>query len=218
MKNIFIVTEGQAEEMFYKSVFVDYFRSTCYFQVTCMPNKRNAYSRDRKGGTVTFDVCVKNIRRFLNGATHCEKVFLIYDFYGLHASFYEGYMGKANDVSAKIDFLVNRLEGEIKDPKFKFFLQVHEFEAFLFSDPAAIVRHYNAEDKLPAFLKILSTFNNHPELINDSVATAPSKRIIDIFPQYAFGKTSDGVVIAKNIGIETIRSKCLRFETFCKML
>jgi hypothetical protein len=59
MKNIFIITEGQAEEMFYKSVFADYFRSTCYFQVTCMPNKKNAYARNRKGGTVTMKFALK---------------------------------------------------------------------------------------------------------------------------------------------------------------
>jgi hypothetical protein len=183
-----------------------------------MPNKKNAYSRDRKGGTVTFEICIKNVRRFLNGATHCEKVFLIYDLYGLHNSFNAGYTGRTNDVDAKVNFLVNKLETEINNPKFKFILQVHEFEAFLFADPSKIVKHYNTEDKLPEFLSILSTFKDQPELINDSIETAPSKRIINIFPQYEFGKTSDGVVIAKNIGIDTIRNKCKRFDSFCKMI
>ena len=218
MKNIFIITEGQAEEMFYKSVFADYFKNKCYFQVTCMPNKKNAYARSRKGGTVHYDTCVKNIRRFLNGATHCDKVFLIYDLYGLDETFYEGYHGNIKNTNEKINFVVNKLETEIKDQKFKFILQVHEFEAFLFSDPEKIVNHYNKEDLLPQFLKILAAFNNQPEAINDSVETAPSKRIIAIFPQYEFGKTSDGVVIAKNIGIDTIRSKCSVFNSFCEML
>jgi len=217
MDSIFIITEGQSEEKFYKSVFSEYFKSDYYFQVTCMPNKKNAYSRKNKGGTVSYDLCLRNIKRFLNEATHCRNVFLIYDLYGLHNSFYDGYEG-TNDTDSKISFLVNRLENDVNNSKFKFILQVHEFEAYLFADPNEIVKHFNKEEKLDEFNSILASHNNNPEDINDSTETAPSKRIINIFPQYEFGKTSDGVVIAKNIGIDKIKSKCKRFDDFCTIL
>ena len=166
MEHIFIITEGQSEEKFYKSVFADHFKSDFYFQVTCMPNKKNAYSRQNKGGTVAYDVCLKNMKRFINGATHCKKVFLVYDLYGLHNSFYDGYDGN-NDTNSKVNFLINRLETDINNPKFKFILQVHEFEAFLFSEPTEIVKHFDQEDMLDELNKILSTlierfiFNNN---------------------------------------------------------
>ena len=217
MENIFIITEGQAEEKFYKSVFADYFGPTFNFQVTCMPNKRNAYSRINKGGTISYDLCVKNINRFIKGATHCNKVFLIYDYYGLHKSFFNGYSGYDN-TNKKINFIISKLENEINNPKFKFILQVHEFEAFLFSKPEEIVKHYNNLGLLKEFNSILSRHNNNPEEINDSPDTAPSKRIINIFPQYEFGKTSDGIVIAKNIGIDNIRKRCENFNNFCSLL
>lgn len=217
MENVFIITEGQAEEKFYKSVFAEYFKSDYYFQVTCMPNKKNAYARKNKGGTVTYDLCVKNVKRFLNGATHCKMVFLIYDLYGIHESFYDGYEG-GNNTDSKVSFLIERLERDINNSKFKFILQVHEFEAYLFSNPIEIVKHFNKEEVLGQFNAILSNHGSDPEKINDSPETAPSKRIIDIFPQYEHGKTSDGIIIAKNIGIDMIRSKCKRFDDFCSLL
>jgi hypothetical protein len=45
-----------------------------------------------------------------------------------------------------------------------------------------------------------------PEMVNDGIDTAPSKRIRDIYPQY--GKTLYGPLIIADIGIDEIRRQC----------
>ena len=50
-----------------------------------------------------------------------------------------------------------------------------------------------------------------PELINDNLETAPSKRIITHIPKYKVNKSSDGPAIAKQIGLPVLREKCPHF-------
>jgi hypothetical protein len=45
-----------------------------------------------------------------------------------------------------------------------------------------------------------------PELVNDGVDTAPSKRIIRAYPQYA--KTIDGPLVIAQAGLSAIRNTC----------
>ena len=53
-----------------------------------------------------------------------------------------------------------------------------------------------------------------PEHVNNSEQTAPSKRILSIYPAYQ--KVSDGTMIAENIGIEKIMGKCLHFAEWVR--
>ncbi|HTG16388.1 MAG TPA: DUF4276 family protein [Blastocatellia bacterium] len=53
-----------------------------------------------------------------------------------------------------------------------------------------------------------------PEEIDDDAQTAPSKRIIDQFPDYAGAKRIAGPQIAANIGLEKVRSKCPHFDAW----
>jgi hypothetical protein len=50
-----------------------------------------------------------------------------------------------------------------------------------------------------------------PENINDSSITAPSKRL-DILSNNRFKKTTTGITIAKEIGLQKIREKCPIFN------
>ncbi len=45
-----------------------------------------------------------------------------------------------------------------------------------------------------------------PELVNDGVDTAPSKRIMSAYPQYS--KTIDGPLVIAEVGLDAIRSFC----------
>jgi Domain of unknown function (DUF4276) len=45
-----------------------------------------------------------------------------------------------------------------------------------------------------------------PELINDGVDTAPSKRIASAYPRYA--KTIDGPLVIAETGLDAIRRSC----------
>jgi hypothetical protein len=45
-----------------------------------------------------------------------------------------------------------------------------------------------------------------PELVNDGIDTAPSKRIVRAYPQYI--KTIDGPLVIADAGLDAIRQRC----------
>lgn len=221
MANIFIIVEGQTEEQFFKKNLQQHYIASTgnyqhYFQVVVMPSKRNTYARIHKGGSINYENCVANIKRFLHQAAHCELVLLVFDYYGIHESFKDHLDQSHLTLADKIAAIQERLEQEINNSRFKFRLQVHEFEALLFSDILAISNHFNKNDAFPVLERILNKFDNNPELINDHPKTTPSKRLAQIFP--SFRKTSDGLQIADKIAINLFREKCSHFDKMCQLI
>ncbi len=220
MAKIFLIVEGQTEEQFYKRVVQEAYQTESgvfshYFEVVVMPNKKNTFSREQKGGSVSYEVSVTNIKRFLRSTTHCDLVVMIFDYYGLHQSFKSHLRADQNTLDEKITAIQHRLENEIAVDKFKFRLQIHEFEAFLFSDPEVIANHFGLPGQSIEINSILDAVNGNPEFINDHPETAPSKRLARIFPN--FRKITDGLLIAEKIGIAVIRGKCKNFNALCKI-
>jgi hypothetical protein len=156
------------------------------------------------------------VKRFLRSSTHCSLVTLVYDYYGLNATFSEHLTTNEVTLDQKVKVIERRLEREINEPRFRFVLQVHEFESYLFSDPSLLAAHFGKPDSLSMLTGILQDFGNDPELINNSPETAPSKRLAKLFP--GFGKVADGISIAGKIGIADIRKACKRFDAFCRMI
>ena len=71
---------------------------------------------------------------------------------------------------------------------------MHEFEALLFSDCAALAEAIGHPD-LTARLQSIRDHFETPEHIDDAPTSAPSKRILEIVPEYR--KTVDGVVACR---------------------
>jgi hypothetical protein len=141
---------------------------------------------------------------------------LVYDYYGLNATFSEHLTANEVTLDQKVEAIASRLEREINNPRFRFVLQVHEFESYLFSAPSELAAHFGKPDSLPGLNAILQDFGNDPELINNSPETAPSKRMAKLFP--GFGKVADGVTLAHKTGVARIRKACKRFDAFCRLI
>jgi hypothetical protein len=99
------------------------------------------------------------------------------------------------------------------------YVQMHEFEALLFSDIEEfkwVLDGWNpkARQKL---LAIRNDFNT-PEDINNDPNTAPSKRLQDIFPGYDDIKAEYGPIIASEIGLPKIRQECPSFDAWLTRL
>ena len=222
MAHVFLVVEGQAEERYFKTHFAPvYYPHGVFVDVTVMPNKRGIASRTHRGGRIGYDECVKNIRRYLRTAAHCELVALVYDYYGLDPSFTTNLTLAANrPVSApeRAAAIRQRLEADIDDPRFHFFVQLHEFEAYLFCRPDLFAAHHRSPALEQQMRRILADFNGQPEAINDGVATAPSKRIEQLLAPRYYAKTTDGVAVAGAIGVADIREQCPAFDAFCQRL
>lgn len=143
-----------------------------------------------------------------------DAVSSLVDFYG--------FQGKnadtVNDLECHIRNNVEKYIGDsVTETKLIPYVQIHEFEALLFSDVESF-RHIMVEatsGQINELRQICDKFNT-PEDIDDSVWTAPSKRIVSVFPEYR--KALHGPLIAETIGVQTIRDRCPRFNGWLKRL
>jgi len=88
------------------------------------------------------------------------------------------------------------------------YVQMHEFEALLFSDPKALAAGLASVDA-DTVGQIREQFQS-PEEIDDDPQTAPSKRIQQLDPSYQ--KVNDGILIAQKIGLDAMRAQCPHFS------
>lgn len=110
---------------------------------------------------------------------------------------------------ATLEIIKNCFSGCQPEKRFIPYIQMHEFEALLFTDTGVLAREINAQDRLVS--EIVKQFNT-PEDINDNPNTAPSKRIENL--QKGYIKSVMGTVISKAIGIAAIREKCVHFDSW----
>ncbi len=95
------------------------------------------------------------------------------------------------------------------------YVVMHEFEGLLFSDPDGFARGIGRPDLSPNLQAIRDAFRT-PEEINDSLNTAPSKRIRDLYQGYR--KPLRGVRAAEEIGLDSIRGQCPLFNRWIEKL
>ena len=86
------------------------------------------------------------------------------------------------------------------------YMSVHEFEALLFSNSQILADEIGISHELVE--QVLQECGT-PEQINNSPITAPSKRLMQWKPDYS--KTTDGILIAIKIGLDSMRFKCPLF-------
>ena len=213
MKDVFIICEGRTEVRFVKNVLAPVLGSQALFLYPIRIGRRN-----RRGGNVTFERLRTNVRNQLNDnrGAYCSTMF---DFYGLPPSFPgKRQASSVAELSAKALIVQEELVLELsrtidRDPLQRFipYVQMHEFEALLFSNPDALseaIRRKQLRNELSAIRADFET----PEHIDDSPDSAPSKRILALYPEYE--KPLMGELAAKAIGLDTIRKECPLFSAW----
>jgi Domain of unknown function (DUF4276) len=106
--------------------------------------------------------------------------------------------------------------GLLKYSKFRN-VQLHEFEAFVMVDPDRLIIMYpdnkNDIDRLKKDIGL-----TEPEEINESPQSAPSKRIIKYLSSYKGQKAQIGPLVAEDIGIAILRTRCKHFNEWITKL
>ncbi len=92
-------------------------------------------------------------------------------------------------------------------------IQMHEFETLLYSEPSAWSEFSTSAVN---FIQGIADKYPDPEEINDGEETSPSKRIIGKFRTYS--KRLNGIQIANQIGLLTMRKKCSHFDEWLTKL
>lgn len=143
----------------------------------------------------------------------------MFDLYGLPADF-PGYVSSAQmtDPYARVRYLESQLEAAVGDHRLIAYLQLHEFEALLLSDPSKFDWQYiEHADRIKRLIELSDSYPS-PEEINDGTETAPSKRIVTQIPEYRYQKAAAGPEIARQIGISTMRERCPHFAEWLAKL
>ena len=225
MGRLLIHVEGETEESFVNEVLAPHLYCHGFTKVGARL-LGNARMRDRRGGIRSWESAKKDIARHLKedgGAASATFV----DFYALPADPISGWPGRgpanALPFPQKAPLvqpaLLNDLEAELGADliagRFFPFVVMHEFEALLFSDPAAFCAGIGRTDLVEHFQSVRSQFGS-PEEINDSPITAPSKRIISAVPGYQ--KPLFGTLAALEVGLDCMRVECPLFGAWVDQL
>lgn len=226
MSRLFIQVEGPTEEDFVNEVLRRHLIDNHSYHAVDARIVGNSRLREKRGGIRGWSVVKKEIVERLQ---YDRGVFItmLVDYYALPKGGPgdDGWPGRSVPANLPVAQKASRVEraiaAEIKaalpNPKdhrrFIPFIVMHEFEALLFSDPAAMARGFNHADAEADLAAIASQFST-PEEINDSPLTAPSKRIIKVFEDRGYDRYEKpllGNLAALEITLPVIKTKCPLF-------
>jgi hypothetical protein len=213
------VTEGQTEQNFVRRVLASHLGSYgVYTDARCVLTSRDRRSgKVYRGGLISYEKAKKDILSWIaeDGSADCRFT-TMFDLYALPEDFPRyGDAAKVSDPYGKIDFLEAALASSVADSRFIPYIQLHEFEALVLSDPGKLAGEYLDRRREIDRLVSLAEGRN-PELIDDGVETAPSKRILKEIPEY--DKVAVGVSVVERIGLGTLRSRCRHFSDWVQRL
>lgn len=217
------IVEGQTEERFVNTVLRNHFADrSIIVAASCVTTRRDRRARHIKfrGGLTTYRHVHDDIRRWLKeDGSRSVRFTTMFDLYGLPTDFpcYAD-AAKEADPYTRVKILEKALNVDIGDWRFIPYIQLHEFEALLFSDLEKLVTQFpDRPFEIQRLMETATGFST-PELINDGSTTAPSKRITAAIPEYANRKASAGPLVAEKIGLPILQSQCRHFREWLDQL
>ncbi len=215
MNRIRVLVEGQTERAFIRDILKPYFDSR---QIDL-----HAVMLRRQGGIPQYakakDVIVRSLKE--DAALICTTMV---DFYGMptdwpgrdQVNHCQNSAEKAGVVECSIlEDIAGSLGNSFNPRRLMPYVQMHEFEALLFSSPKKLSESLGDKKLSSIFLTIRNKFLT-PEEINDHYDTCPSRRIEVVFQ--GFRKTINGITAASQIGLETMRQECPHFNEWITKL
>lgn len=213
---VYVVVEGLTEQTFVREVLAP---ALSYRGVYLYPALIGKPSH--KGGDIRFDRAKTDIGNFLR-QRHDTYVSTMFDYFRIDPAWpgrsevdrqIKSGMALAAGQKASVVETATQKAIEQSHPnldaekRFIPYIEMHEFEALLFSDPHILAEE--AEIDISVVNHILKEYGE-PEEIDDNPLRAPSKRIVALNGSYR--KVTTGNAVAKTIGIPTLRKKCSHFN------
>ena len=207
------IVEGQTEETFVNQTLRPHLAGlSIWASARCVETSRKRGGTYR-GGLSTYEKARRDIVAWMNDDRNPDARFTtMFDLYKLPKDFPDSEKAAlTGDPYGRVKVLEGALGEDISDPRFIPYIQLHEFEALLLSDPHKLdSQFYYRGAEIRRLVKMVSGFKS-PELINDGNDTAPSKRINGEIPEYGGMKASAGPIVANKIGLSTLRLRCEHF-------
>lgn len=219
MKRIHCIVEGQTELTVFTNILAPYifFKTGNYISFSTL--------KCTGGGITNYSKLFIELRNHLRDKEKILTTF--FDYYGIleshHFPNYQEAKQKQSDPTKGVQLLEQGMIEDLKSKgietkNFVPYIQLHEFEALLFSSAEGFSLFNNSS--IVEEIRNITAHYPNPENINDSPLTAPSKRIIAIFEKQGmkYEKIIDGNNIATKIGINTFMECCPRFREWVQLL
>lgn len=220
--DIYIVVEGQTEQTFVRDVLAPQVAPSKIYLHPALIGKPG-----HKGGDIRFGKATNDIGNFLRQRKD-TYITTMFDYFRIDSE----WPGKAEvlrqiqngitlTASHKAEILEAATRKEIvrtfpgcdSENRFIPYIEMHEFEALLFSDAAILAE--KTEIDVSLIRKIIEKYDN-PEEINDDPANAPGKRLEALKDGYR--KVAMGKAVSEAIGIQVIRRQCPHFNCWLTKL
>lgn len=216
MKRLIFIVEGETEEAFVNNILRPYFKTECnFYNIVCFKLKHS------RGGVSKYKYIKNDLVTAINESD--AVVTTMIDFYQIPKDV-PGYAESLQIL--KNEQRVAVIEDKIKEDLVRHYekataafipyIQLHEFEAILFSSDKGFTGLFDArEADFEELQRIMKTFPN-PEDIDNGSNTAPSKRLMNCIKGYE--KVLYGFALADEIGVVEIMRKCPHFKQWIEKL
>ena len=220
-----ILCEGQTEEKFVKDVLKPYLKG--HGIVVKSRLLVTSRKKDASGGLFSYQQVKRDLELWMreislrNSETHYFTTML--DLYALSNDFPGAIQSKSvADAYIRVENIETAFGSDINSPNFIPYIQLHEFEALLFCDIEKLAIEYpKCQKEIEKLKETLHSYNDNPELIDNSPHTAPSKRIIAAIEgkrKYKYNKPRSGAVVTGAIGLSLLMQRCKHFrEWICQI-
>jgi hypothetical protein len=205
VSHLHILCEGQTEEIIAREVIGPYFSTAdIWVSWSIFITKRPAGGPAFKGGLTNWPRLERELRKLLQDSS-TTVLTTMFDYYAFPADapgMADRPYGSPHD---RVSHVESALAGAIGHRCFLPNLVLHEIEAWVLADCSRLGQVMGDGDPAAELERIVQ-LESGPELVDDGVDTAPSKRLLNAYPQYT--KTIDGPLVIADAGMDSIRHAC----------
>lgn len=212
-----VLCEGQTELRFASKVLAPYLVMK---NIIVLPQLLiTSRKKNMRGGLLSYRQAKRDltimIRSSHDGEQEVHYFTSMFDLYALPDDFPGFAVASTLKDYSQVAKLEDAFGEDINNYKFIPYIQLHEFEALVLCDVDGLKDSYpNASEKLDKLKdEITSKYGDNMELVDNSVETAPSRRIIKALEdEYHYDKPKSGTEITDKIGIDALRARCQHFD------
>jgi hypothetical protein len=216
LRQIAIVVEGQTESAFVSEILAPYLQAAnVYATPVIVKTSRLADGTTFKGGG-TWKHYEHDIRGLLR-SSHLHRVSILVDFYAYPRDAPGATCcGRPHQPRRCADLRIAAMAAAIGNPRFVPHVVLHEFETWVIA-AATGTSHVLGDEAVARLLQAQArSVNGDVELLNDSLATAPSKRVVRCWPDY--DKVTDGIEVIREAGLPAVMERCPGLTTWIGQL
>lgn len=205
MKRLLVLVEGQTEETFVRDVLDPHLHAFGIVAIgTILKTKRPKSGGPFRGGVTSTAQVTADLGRLL-GDPNAVAVTAVIDYYGLPTDFPGMSTRPPGEPRARVEHVERAWAQTVNHRRFIPHLVLHEYEAWIYSDPSACAWVFD-DPRLPAELAKICQRAGEPERIDEHPDQAPSRRLTRAFPRYR--KPLHGPMAVQAIGLAKVRAEC----------